>query len=84
MEVGRRAEADGQVDLAEGWTRFPGATPWNGDLLGRSLSKLIPMSFKVWPYMMLRVLPSSMSTLEKRVLPMMGSTTSRYYPGFGM
>ena len=33
--------------------------------------------------MMLRLLPPSMSTLEKRVLPMMGSKTSRYHPGCG-
>ena len=65
-----------------GWTRFPGATPWNGDLLGRSLSNPIPMSSKVWAYMMLKLLPPSMSILEKRVLPMMGSTTSGYRPGF--
>ena len=31
--------------------------------------------------MMLRLLPPSMSTLEKRVLPMMGSTMSGYHPG---
>jgi hypothetical protein len=48
------------------------------------LSKLIPMSSKVLAYMILRLLPPSMSTLEKRVLPMMGSTTSGYCPGFGM
>ena len=66
-----------------GWTRFPGAMLWNDDLLGRSLSKPIPMSSKVCAYMMLRLLPSSMSTLEKRVLPMMGSTMSGYCLGFG-
>ena len=37
----------------------------------------IPMSSKVWAYMMLRLLPPSMSTLEKRVLPMMGVDNER-------
>ena len=40
------------------------------------------MSSKVYVYMMLRLLPLSMSTLEKRVLPMMGSTKSGYCSGF--
>ena len=43
----------------------------------------IPMSSKVWAYMMFRLLPLSMSTLEKRVLPMMGSTMSGYRPECG-
>jgi hypothetical protein len=33
---------------------------------------------------MLRLLPPFINTLENRVLPMMGSTTSRYWPGLGM
>ena len=37
----------------------------------------ILMSSKVWVYMMLRLLPPSMSTLEKRVLPMMGVNNER-------
>ena len=60
-EIGCRAEADGQVDLAL-LDLLPGATPWNGNLLGWSLSKPIPMSSKVCAYKMLRLLPSSMST----------------------
>ena len=48
------------------------------------MSMPTPMSSKVCAYMMLRLLPPSMSILEKRVLPMMGSTTSGYNPGFEM
>ena len=51
-------------------------------MLGRSLSKPIPMSSNDYAYNMFRLLPPSMSTLENRVLPMIGSTTSGYRPGF--
>jgi hypothetical protein len=33
---------------------------------------------------MLRLLPPSISTLDNRAFPMTGSTTSGYWPGFGM
>jgi hypothetical protein len=59
----------GKSICARGWTRFPGATPWNGDTLGHSLSKPVPMSSRECAYKMLRLLPPSMSTLENRVLP---------------
>ena len=75
-EVGCCAEAHGQIDLAEGLDPLPRRDAVEWRLAGRSLSNPIPMSSKVGAYMMLRLLPPSMSTLEKRVLPMMGSTTS--------
>jgi hypothetical protein len=46
-EVGRRAKPDWQVDLSEGLARLPGATPWNGVVLGRSWSNPIPSRCKV-------------------------------------
>jgi hypothetical protein len=57
---------------------LPGATPWNGVVLGRSWSNLIPISCRVCAYKMLSLLPSSISTLENRELPMTGSTTGGY------
>jgi hypothetical protein len=67
-----------------GWTFLPGATRWNGVVLGRSWSNPIPISHRVCAYKMLRLLPPSISTLENLELPMTGSTTSGYYPGLGM
>jgi hypothetical protein len=71
VEVVRRANP-------RGWTRLPGATPWNGVVLGRGWSNPIPISRRVCAYKMLRLLPPSISTLENRELPMTGSTTSGY------
>jgi hypothetical protein len=53
-------------------------------LLGAKSFVLMPMSSKAGAYMMLMLLPPSMSTLEERVFPMMGLTTSGYCPEFGM
>jgi hypothetical protein len=36
------AEPEWQVDLPEGWTQLPGATQWNGVVLGRIWSNPIP------------------------------------------
>jgi hypothetical protein len=47
-EIVRCAEPDWQIDLPEGWTRLPGATPWNGVVLGRSWSNPIPINCRVW------------------------------------
>jgi hypothetical protein len=41
------AKPDWQVDLPKGWTRFPGATPWNGVVLGRNWSNPIPSKRRV-------------------------------------
>ena len=64
-EVSCRAEADRQIDLAEGLNSLPRRNAMEWRLAGA---------------MILRLLPPSMSTLEKRVLPMMGSTMSGYRP----
>jgi hypothetical protein len=42
----------------------------------RSLDREMPMASRVSTYKMLRLLPPSISTLVKRLLPMMGLTTS--------
>ena len=75
-EVGCRAEADRQIDLAEGLDALPRRNAMKWLLAGAKLIQSNPHSSKVWAYMMFRLLPPSISTLEKRVLPMMGSTTS--------
>jgi hypothetical protein len=47
-------------------------------VLGRGVSRPIPINRKVWGYRMLRLLLPSINTLENRELPMTGSTTSGY------
>jgi hypothetical protein len=37
----------GRSIYLRGWTRLPGATPWNDVVLGRSWSNLIPISRRV-------------------------------------
>jgi hypothetical protein len=44
-------------------------------VLGHSLSRPILISYKVWTYKMLRLLPLSINTLENHELPMTRSTT---------
>jgi hypothetical protein len=63
---------------------MPGATSWNGVVLGRSWSNSIPVSYRVCAYRMLRLLPPSINTLENRELPMTVSTTSGYWSGMGV
>ena len=81
--VGGGAKADGKVDAPEGSRALPGTMPWKGAASPRSLDRSISKSSRVLAYRILRLLPPSINTLESRVLPMMGSTTSGYCPGFG-
>jgi hypothetical protein len=73
----------GRSICPRGCTRLPGATPWNDVVLGCSWSNPIPISRRVCAYKMLMLLPSSISTLENRELPMTGSTTSGTGLGWG-
>lgn len=52
--------------------------------VGRRRARTMPMALSVLAYMMLRPLPSSISTLENCFVPMIGSIRSGYHPGYGM
>src|SRR3954469_14426206 len=66
----------------------PGTMPWKVVLVGSSMFMVMPNLSMVSLYMMLMLLPSSISTFEKFTLisgPMnVGSKTRAYPPGVGM
>jgi hypothetical protein len=52
-------------------------TPWNNAELGRSVERAIPKQSKFSIYMILRLLPLSMGTLERRFKPITRSIMRR-------
>ena len=62
------------VETLDAMERCPGR--WMHD-------RSMPIASSALAYMMLRPLPPSISTLVSRFVPMIGSTTSGYFPGCG-
>jgi hypothetical protein len=82
-EIVWRTEPNRQIDLPKGLDALARLDAV-GVVLGCSWSNPIPISRRVCTYMMLRLLPPSISTLENRELPMTGPTTSGYWSVLGM
>jgi hypothetical protein len=59
-----------------GYALTPGMIPRKGKMEVWSLDREMPMALRVSIYKMLSILPPSISTLVRRLLPTMGSTTS--------
>jgi hypothetical protein len=57
-----------------GYALMPGTIPRKGKIEVRSLDGGMPMVLRVSTYRMLRLLPPSIRTLDRRLLSMMGST----------
>jgi hypothetical protein len=57
-----------------GYALMPEMIPRKEKIEVRSLDRGMPMASGVSTYMMLRLLPPSISTLDRHLLPMMGST----------
>jgi hypothetical protein len=72
----KSTERDRQVYVPRGYALMPGTIARKGKMEARSLDREMPMASRVSTYKMLRLLPPSISTLVKRLLPMMGLTTS--------
>ena len=82
-EVSCCAEAYRQIDLAEGLDLLPRRNAVEWRLARAKLVQSDPHEFQGVGVHNVEAAASDMSTLEKRVLPMMGSTTSGYRPGCG-
>jgi hypothetical protein len=67
-----------------GYALMLGTIPRKGKREVRSLDCEMPMASRVSTYKMFRLLPPSISTLVRRLLLMMASTTSGKLPGRGM
>ena len=63
---------------------FLGMMLWKGAPVGQMHTRWLPMASNVSAYMMLRLLPPSISTLVSHFVPMIGSTMSGYHPSYGM